>query len=68
MKKTYIKPIMTEETIHVGEMICDPIIGSSNSNTSSLPGGTKGDSRRLRFEEDDEFDEISLDEFFRSWE
>ena len=63
MKKTYIKPVMTEECININ---C--ILNLQSGGKASQNGITSAGSRRLRFEEDEEFDEPSLDEFFSSWE
>ena len=66
MKKTYIKPIMTEECVNMN-CILQPY-SLTNAGNAKANGIKTADSRRLRIEDDDEFDEMSLDEFFSSWE
>lgn len=66
MKKTYIKPIMTVEGVNMNCLLQTHSL--TNGGKASESGITTAGSRRLRVEDDDEFDEISLDEFFRSWE
>ena len=64
MKKTYSKPIMTVVGVNTTAMICVSLTNAGNAKANSIK---TADSRRLRIEDDDEFDEMSLDEFFRNW-
>ena len=65
MKKTYSKPIMTVVGVNTTAMICVSLTNTGNAKTSGIKSA---DSRRLSFDdEDEEFNEMSLDEFFRNW-
>lgn len=57
MKKTYIKPVMTDETINVGDVICQAIITSGGDSAKS--GGIKSADGKF-FGDWDEEDGINL--------
>ena len=65
MKKTYCKPVMTVVGVNTTAVICTSL---NNGGKASAKGITSAGSRRLSFDdEDEEFNEMSLDEFFRNW-